>query len=846
MNAAKPASRIANLPRVQTLVTTMERHTTFDGSLAVRSAPPAATGWFLALWLALLWLPGLSAAETIPLRDDAQQVLRGVVGYCTLPPGSALPERPDQACAFQGQPLAELPTGFSAATHWVRFTASNPADFALDTWLEVGHSRLQRVVLHRKIGDTWQSVATGQAIPAQQRPLAAQRLLLPFSFQPGEAAEFVLQVASMTQIELNLRVWRTSDYFAHESKRQIVQALAMGGLLLAAAFSLMVYLRWRDPALLWLAASFVSQVGLDASFTGMLSAYFWPAETGYDVRLHGVLVASTAACLVQFVRNFLYTAQHYRIEDGVLRLALVALVLAAAGIFHWGYARPIQVLAVIALVSMATCIVVFYRAWRDGSGPAGYLLLSYVFLLLMIMQRASVAFGWIEAGIFQPVGYSWYFVLIAPTILLGVLKRTDALRDSLTREVADREAQNQLLTRMSHELRSPLNTVITQARLLQRAAGAGRSTQRVDERAAAIITGARRLLGMIDELLDHARVRAGRMSLHPVPVALSAYLHVVADDFRDPLANSGNTLELQLEDRLPEAVSVDAHRLRQVLDNLLSNASRYCRDGQVTLACAGRRLTPQRHALSFAVRDSGPGIDPYDQRQIFKPFQRGAVGQRSGVDGLGIGLSIAGDLVRLMGGQLQLESQPGEGSRFFFTIEADEVAPIEQPVDALFDAMAETLRFEWIESPLPPPEAPEAVGKRPDEPHLQALRALIAQGAVSDLQDWANTLIEASPEHSVFAQQLLDALARSNATVVRQWRLASISSSSCRSATESSISSRRTVRTGSGACDIAVMGRLANRLITVWRRRDSDRLPLPDTARHRHVAGGCRRSCLPV
>ena len=855
------------MPDGKTLSMGGRRRTAFIGPYSLR---PASVVWFMVLWLALFLLPGHGAAETIKLSGDAQQVLRGKVGYCTLPPGSVLPESPDQACAFQARPLGGLPSGFSEVSHWVRFTASNPADYPLDAWLEVGHSRLQRVILHRKVGDEWQSLTTGQAIPSQQRPLTAQRLLLPFSFQPGETAEFVLQVSSMTQIELTLRVWRASDYFAHEGKRQIVQALAMGGLMLAAAFSLMVYLRWRDPALIWLAASFVSQVLLDASYTGMLSAYFWPAETGYDVRLHGVLVASTVGCIVQFVRNFLHTTQHYRIEDGVLRFALVALVLGAAAIFHWGYALPIRLLAVIALVSMATCIIVFYRAWRDGSGPAGYLLFGYLFLLLMIMQRASVAFGWIDAGIFQPVGYSWYFVLIAPTILLGVLKRTDALRDTLTREVADREAQSQLLTRMSHELRSPLNTVITQARLLQRVAGAGLSPQRVDERAGAIIAGARRLLGMIDELLDHARVRAGRMSLYPVPLALPAYLQLVADDFRDTLANSGNTLKLQLEDGLPEAVSVDANRLRQVLDNLLSNASRYCHNGRVTLACAARRVSPQRHTLSFAVSDSGPGIDADDQREIFQPFQRGAVGQRSGVDGLGVGLSIAGDLVRLMGGQLQLESRPGQGSRFFFTIEVDEALPLEAPpdvvrrspkvyrilvvederdsaealvlllenagfdakwadsaaaanarssdsvdlvitdqfmrrdtgwtvlrhwgthcpvilvssappaqpadlpvglafsqtflkpldVDALFDTLAAIFRFEWIETPLPAWDSPEFVGERPDETHLAALRTLIEQGAVSDLRDWAKALIEASPEHTVFAQQVLEALAK--------------------------------------------------------------------------------------
>jgi signal transduction histidine kinase/DNA-binding NarL/FixJ family response regulator len=617
-------------------------------------------------WLiAIVWMlaPAAVLADPFHIEDRPQQRLQGNLAWCTAPNTGAAQPAPPEACAYRVRDYDKLPGGFSDVRHWLRFRLHNPATTAVERWLEVGQPRLQEVTLWRQQRAQWQALRTGQSIPTSQRPLVTQRLLLPIRLAAGETADFYLEVFAETHVDLRLTLWQLPNYFAQEAKLQIIQALGMGGLMLAALFTLMIFAKQRQPAMLWLCASFVTEILLDASYTGMLSAYFWPANRAYEIRLHGLFVSLTVIFFILFVRSFLNTPRQYPRENKLLLLSLAMILLGVAG-FAWEYSLPIRVIALAALLSMSLSILLFFRAWRQGSGPAGYLLLSYLLLLGMIIYRASSAFGWVGGVPFKELGYSWYFLLITPTTLLGILKRSEVLRDDLIRAEADRQAQTRFLAQMSHELRSPLNSVISHARLLQRQP----EPEQITTRAGNILASGQRLLGMIDEILDHARLQAGKLQLNREPMDLPDFLRQLADDQALAADKAGNRFELRGADSLPAMILADERRLRQILDNLLSNAHRYCQQGRVSLSVAHTTQDQDTCLLGFSVADSGPGIAPAEQAHIFLPFHRGQIGQRRGIDGVGVGLAIARQLVQLMGGELHLDSQLGHGSRFSFTI----------------------------------------------------------------------------------------------------------------------------------------------------------------------------------
>jgi PAS domain S-box-containing protein len=255
-----------------------------------------------------------------------------------------------------------------------------------------------------------------------------------------------------------------------------------------------------------------------------------------------------------------------------------------------------------------------------------------------------------------------------------VQQRTAALSVAVAEAHAANDARNIFMANMSHELRTPLNAVIGFSQMLADSP----SMFDEDKRHLAIINRAgHHLLNLINDILELSKIEGGRVQLALAPLALQPLLAEVLDMARPNAERGGVTLGLSCGE-LPTQVMVDASRLRQVLLKLLNNAVKFVQHGSITLSLDSLPLSAGRARLSFAVRDTGPGIALADQQRIFEPFVQTAHGSTRG--GSGLGLTIAREFVRLMGGELQLRSQPGQGAEFRFAIEVEVVrAPAPAP-----------------------------------------------------------------------------------------------------------------------------------------------------------------------
>lgn len=284
--------------------------------------------------------------------------------------------------------------------------------------------------------------------------------------------------------------------------------------------------------------------------------------------------------------------------------------------------------------------------------------------------------------------------------LRGFSKITRDITDRRTAEIALRAAQeeserasrakSEFLSRMSHELRTPLNSILGFAQLLDMDAHAGQKAQ-----VGHILRAGQHLLKLINEVLDIARIEAGRMPLNiesvPLATALQEAMTLVS-----PMAADGHIHLLPLPSFPPgQGVIADRQRLTQVLLNLLSNAIKYNRDkGQVSIEVA---VDAQRIAVS--VCDTGKGIAPDRLDQLFKPFER--LETDPDVEGSGLGLALSKSLLEMMGGNLSVESQPGSGSRFTFELPAVVLKPSANPAVEASD----------IRTSIPTPVSPRVQGK---------------------------------------------------------------------------------------------------------------------------------------
>jgi signal transduction histidine kinase/CheY-like chemotaxis protein/HPt (histidine-containing phosphotransfer) domain-containing protein len=326
-------------------------------------------------------------------------------------------------------------------------------------------------------------------------------------------------------------------------------------------------------------------------------------------------------------------------------------------------------------VALALCIRVLARRPRnDIDFAVGLTLLAgIVGLALGFFETSRYDTTWsVTHGVFL---YGSTFVLFAAIRdLIG--RSGESLRiesDQLRSEALAYErnaaveaslVKSRFVATVSHELRTPLGGIIGMAELLERTP----LTERQRNFTAAIRTSASTLFRIVNDLLDFSRAESGRLELEERPYNLDRTVVDVVTLFEPQARQSGIALTTYVDPSLPPSVIGDQTRVKQVLQNLVSNALRFTREGSVSVEVVPEAVDGEIRYVSFSVRDTGIGIAKQAQEQIFDPFVQEDATTARRFGGTGLGLSIARHLVEMMGGRISVNSIVGLGSLFTFTI----------------------------------------------------------------------------------------------------------------------------------------------------------------------------------
>lgn len=355
--------------------------------------------------------------------------------------------------------------------------------------------------------------------------------------------------------------------------------------------------------------------------------------------------------------------------EGNSVLAGVLWVVCSIGIYPMLSGTHATTYVVIAIGSVATAALFMSLVGRSFSWLVGLTLGSVVGVSMVVESVRSwplavlvAAFGWTLLRASREVSN-------ATTRAIRYGMEEDLANASLLQAKAAADAANvaksQFLATMSHEIRTPMNGVLGSLDLLRHSVLDSHQRHLVNT---AVSSGSS-LMDILNDVLDHSTIEAGKLKLRPAPVSIHALAESVIALFSANAQGKGLTLNLSLERQsVADWVVVDAQRLKQVLLNLIGNSIKFTEHGRVSLILRGVDASPGHARIQFQVEDSGIGI-PFDAvSRLFQPFQQvlGDGGRRGGT---GLGLTISQKIVEAMGSKIEVQSILGKGSKFFFTLD---------------------------------------------------------------------------------------------------------------------------------------------------------------------------------
>ena len=387
------------------------------------------------------------------------------------------------------------------------------------------------------------------------------------------------------------------------------------------------------------------------------------------------------AIVATTVRTFFEFRRHNR----RLNIVLLAAVWAVLGAAASAPMLPEELHPKLSIYAvMPLTLVVFWACFdslKRSRVPAFLFLCAWGLTTLV-----AFSFNWaLKGGLpFLHPSYMWV-AFLGEAICMSILLAYNIETISAQRQAAEAmaKARSSFLAGMSHEIRTPMTAILGFLNLSLHLGAGGQLRQYLLR----IEAAANHLMDIINDILDLAKIEAGKVELVAGPLDPEALLHDCADILAARAFENGNELVLAIEPGLPRRVTGDLLRLRQVLLNLGGNAVKFTRGGTVRLAVSRAEGGEERQglaALYFEVADTGIGIDPSVMPRLFQSFEQADSSTARVYGGTGLGLSISQRLVRLMGGEITVRSRPGQGSTFGFTVplgpDPDAVSPEAPPL----------------------------------------------------------------------------------------------------------------------------------------------------------------------
>ncbi|MCH8543563.1 MAG: response regulator [Alcanivorax sp.] len=643
-----------------------------------------------ALWLALLlvlWAFPVQAALVLDEAQLAYPAAHSESAYLCAPEAELSPEsvlaNPD---AYLWQPAGtRIPNfGFTRDICWFRLPIHNTGTDEQRWLLQLGSALVSEVdfYLRHPDGRVTDTARAGHALRYDVRPYPYQLPTFPLSIPVGAQAEAFVRISTTYSMQAPIAVLERSEMERRAQNTLLLQGLFFGSLLVMMLYNLFLYISIREKAyLLYVAWSFTITLFL-AVLHGFAQRYLWPGtpllSTYGTLYLLPLIVILPPLFTIHFLElpqraPLLYRVLRFHVGIGIALLLLTPFI-----------SRDIMVpMAVFAILAMDLAIlVVGILRTRAGDLDARIFTFAWICFLIGTATMSISKLGWVPRNNFTEyliqVGVFIEVVLLSFALAYRInrlkTEHSGAARERALAEMevfkagARNQAKSEFLATMSHEIRTPMNGVLGMTDLLKRTPMSNQQSQYVDT----IHEATRSLLTVINDILDYSRIEAGKLELENVEVRIEDLVDDCVSLFALHASERNIPVYTYLDSRVPAVIHTDPVRVKQIITNLLSNAFKFTEHGQIALHVALRQPPDAngRCLLQFEVSDTGSGLNDAQQRMLFRDFSEPDTAPSPQRRGAGLGLTISQRLCQLMGGEIGVNSSPGRGATFWFTVQS--------------------------------------------------------------------------------------------------------------------------------------------------------------------------------
>ncbi|MRW89678.1 response regulator [Duganella sp. FT80W] len=593
-----------------------------------------------------------------------------------LTPGQAL-----NAVEHYAQPNSAYATlGVHKDVVWLRIPIVSQASGDAEWILNIDYAVLNRVDVYVADGGRMvdhQVIGNLQIPPdGEPRPRTPAALL---HLPSGGERVLLLRVQNVGSLILPISLSRPATFHGAALDEQMLQGVLTGLSLCLLLYSLAQWVTLREPLYGKFALLVAGTTLFSLEFFGLGNQYLWKHNEWMSIHAGG-LFALTASCgAYLFVEQALARPGKDRIFSRLMKGGAALCVISALAYISdiMSVETLVIIVSTLGVMPMLLGLPGAYFRARRGDAVGIYFLIGWGVSFASSAMLSQVIAGQVDANFWSmhALQFGNIFDMLVFTRILGL--RTKAMQSAMLRAEEATRTKSEFLAHMSHEIRTPMNAIIGMSRL----ALMTEPSPKLQNYLGKILGAGEHLLAVINDILDFSKIEAGKLGLESTSFELQEMLDHLASLTIIKSDSARVEFKMRVDGSVPPRLIGDPLRLSQVLLNLTSNAVKFTERGEIVVTVELMDKTAETVALRFAVNDTGIGMRPAQVAGLFQSFNQAGATITRKYGGTGLGLSISRQLVELMGGDIQVTSTQGIGSRFSFIIRLGIADNSSAPVD---------------------------------------------------------------------------------------------------------------------------------------------------------------------